>query len=58
MKGARQLVDLLRSKQDNDKSLGQHFLINDELIADSISYGEVHQGDHCLLYTSDAADES
>ena len=48
MKGARQLVDLLRSKQDNDKSLGQHFLINDELIADSISYGEVHQGDHVL----------
>ena len=48
MKGARQLVELLRSKQDNDKSLGQHFLINDELIGDSISYGEVHQGDHVL----------
>ena len=48
MKGARQLVDLLRSKQDNDKSLGQHFLINDDLIADSINYGEVHQGDHVL----------
>ena len=47
MKGARQLVDLLRSKQDNDKSLGQHFLINDDLIADSISYGE----DHPVSYT-------
>ena len=35
MRTARQLVDLLRTKQDNDKSLGQHFLINDELIAKS-----------------------
>lgn len=48
MKGARQLVDTLRSKQDNDKSLGQHFLINDELIADSIAYADVSPADHVL----------
>ena len=48
MRGARQLVDLLRSIQDNDKSLGQHFLINDELIAKSIEFGEVSADDHVL----------
>ncbi|DAC59191.1 MAG TPA: ribosomal RNA small subunit methyltransferase A [Candidatus Poseidoniaceae archaeon] len=48
MKGARHLVDILRSKQYNDKSLGQHFLINDQLIADSVSYGEVDADDHVL----------
>lgn len=48
MKGARHLVDILRSKQHNDKSLGQHFLINDQLIADSVSYGEVNADDHVL----------
>ena len=48
MKGARRLVDLLRSKQDNDKSLGQHFLINDELIAKAIELGEVTPADHVL----------
>ena len=64
MRGARTLVDLLRSKQDNDKSLGQHFLINDDLIALSLQYGEIVKQDHvleigpgpgvltCLLYTS------
>ena len=49
MERRRQLVDLLRSKQDNDKSLGSTFLINDDLIADSINYGEVHQGDRHVL---------
>ena len=48
MRGARQLVDLLRAKQDNDKSLGQHFLISDSLIADSIDYAEVRNTDHVL----------
>ena len=48
MRGARTLVDLLRSKQDNDKSLGQHFLINDELIALSIQYAEIVKQDHVL----------
>ena len=48
MRGARQLVDLLRNIQDNDKSLGQHFLINDELIAKSIEFGEVSANDHVL----------
>ena len=48
MRNARQLVDLLRAKQDNDKSLGQHFLINDELIAKSIDFGNVNNEDHVL----------
>ena len=48
MRTARQLVDLLRAKQDNDKSLGQHFLINDELIAKSIEFGSVTKDDHVL----------
>ena len=48
MKGARTLVDLLRSKQDNDKSLGQHFLVNDELITLSIQYAEIVKPDHVL----------
>ena len=48
MRTARQLVDLLRTKQDNDKSLGQHFLINDELIARSIEFGSVTKDDHVL----------
>ena len=48
MRTARQLVDLLRAKQDNDKSLGQHFLINDELIAKSIEFGRVTKDDHVL----------
>mgnify|MGYP003323526009 CR=1 FL=1 len=48
MRGARTLVDLLRSKQDNDKSLGQHFLINDDLIALSLQYGEIVKQDHVL----------
>ena len=48
MRGARTLVDLLRSKQDNDKSLGQHFLINDDLIALSLQYGEIDKQDHVL----------
>ena len=48
MIGARKLVDILRSKQDNDKSLGQHFLVNDDLIADSIAYGQVSKDDHVL----------
>ncbi len=48
MRTARQLVDLLRAKQDNDKSLGQHFLINDDLITKSIEFGNVSEEDHVL----------
>tara|TARA_B100000614_G_scaffold39795_1_gene32548 strand:+ start:414 stop:1286 length:873 start_codon:yes stop_codon:yes gene_type:complete len=48
MRTARQLVDLLRTKQDNDKTLGQHFLINDDLIAKSIEFGSVAKDDHVL----------
>ncbi|MBL6732389.1 MAG: ribosomal RNA small subunit methyltransferase A [Candidatus Poseidoniaceae archaeon] len=48
MRGARTLVDLLRSKQDNDKSLGQHFLINDDLVALPLQYAEIVKQDHVL----------
>ena len=48
MRTARQLVDLLRAKQDNDKSLGQHFLINDDLITKLIEFGNVSEEDHVL----------
>lgn len=48
MRGARWLVDSLRAKQDIDKSLGQHFLISDELIARAVELAEVHSNDHVL----------
>ena len=48
MRHARQLVDLLRSIQDNDKSLGQHFLINDDLIDAATKFGDVKHSDHVL----------
>ena len=48
MRRARQLVDLLRNIQENDLSLGQHFLINDDLIDAAINYGEVKSSDHVL----------
>ena len=37
--GARVLIERLRMRQDNIKSLGQHFLNNEEVL-------------DCLLYTS------
>ena len=48
MRGARWLVDSLRSKQEVNKALGQHFLINDELIARAVSLGQVSEEDHVL----------
>ena len=42
MRGARWLVDSLRAKQDIDKSLGQHFLVSDELIARAVELAEVN----------------
>ena len=41
MRGARWLIDCLRDKQPIDKSLGQHFLVNDELIARAVELGNV-----------------
>ena len=48
MRGARWLVDSLRAKQDIDKSLGQHFLVSDELIARAVELAEVNSNDHVL----------
>lgn len=48
MNEARRLVDLLRSKQATNKSLGQHFLINDTIIALPIIHAKVHSNDHVL----------
>ena len=48
MRGARWLVDSLRAKLPFDKSLGQHFLINDALIQRAVELGEVKASDHVL----------
>ncbi|HJL97668.1 MAG: ribosomal RNA small subunit methyltransferase A [Euryarchaeota archaeon] len=48
MRGARWLIDSLRDKLPFDKSLGQHFLVNDDLIAQAIELGDVSQDDHVL----------
>jgi len=48
MRGARWLIDSLRDKQPFDKSLGQHFLVNDELIARAVELGDVSEQDHVL----------
>lgn len=48
MRGARWLVDSLRAKLPFDKSLGQHFLINDALIRRAVELGEVEASDHVL----------
>jgi hypothetical protein len=49
MRGARWLVDSLRAKQDIDKSLGQHYLISDELISRAVELAEVNSNDHINL---------
>ena len=48
MRGARWLIDSLRDKLPFDKSLGQHFLVNDELVSRAIELGEVSADDHVL----------
>ena len=48
MRGARWLIDSLRDKLPFDKSLGQHFLVNDELLSRAIELGEVSADDHVL----------
>ena len=48
MRGARWLVDSLRAKLPFDKSLGQHFLVNDALIQRAVELGDVGEEDHVL----------
>ena len=46
MKGARLLVDALRAKQPFNKSLGQHFLVHDDIIERTVAWAEVDVEDH------------
>jgi len=48
MKGARWLIDSLRAKQPFNKDLGQHFLVNDELIDFAVKHSSVSEEDHVL----------
>ena len=48
MKGARWLIDSLRAKQPFNKDLGQHFLVNDELIDFAVKHSSVSEQDHVL----------
>ena len=48
MKGARWLIDSLRAKQPFNKDLGQHFLVNDELIDFAVKHSNVSKQDHVL----------
>lgn len=48
MKGARWLIDSLRAKQPFNKDLGQHFLVNDELIDFAVKHSSVCEEDHVL----------
>ncbi len=48
MKGARRLVDALRAKQPFKKALGQHFLVNDDVLQRTVSWADVDVEDHVL----------
>lgn len=48
MRGARQLVDALRSKQPFNKALGQHFLVHDDVLERTVTWAEVDVEDHVL----------
>ncbi|MAJ01483.1 MAG: ribosomal RNA small subunit methyltransferase A [Euryarchaeota archaeon] len=48
MRGARWLVDSLRGKQPFNKALGQHFLVHDDVLERTVSWGEVTKDDHVL----------
>ena len=48
MKTARQLVDALRFEQPPNKSLGQHFLIDDEILSNTVEYAGIIESDHVL----------
>ena len=44
-RGARVLIDRLRMRQDNVKSLGQHFLNNEEVLDETISLADLSADD-------------
>ncbi|CAI8364081.1 MAG: Ribosomal RNA small subunit methyltransferase A [Euryarchaeota archaeon UBA443] len=48
MKSARQLVDRLRAYQPPNTDLGQHFLIDDEMLKRMIKIVEINEQDHIL----------
>jgi len=48
MNQARRLVDMLRALQPPDKSLGQHYLVLDEVLASTVEWAEVTSEDHVL----------
>ena len=48
MKSARQLVDALRIEQPPNKSLGQHFLIDDDILERIITHANLNESDHVL----------
>ena len=43
--GARVLIDRLRMRQDNVKSLGQHFLNNEDVLDETIRLANVSKSD-------------
>ena len=48
MKSARELVDRLRAYQPPNTDLGQHFLIDDDMLERMVKIAEVDQNDHVL----------
>jgi len=48
MNQARRLVDALRALQPPKKSLGQHFLVLDEVLEATVAWAEVNSDDHVL----------
>ena len=48
MKSARELVDRLRAYQPPNTDLGQHFLIDDDMLERMIEIAEVNENDHVL----------
>ena len=47
-RGARVLIDRLRMRQDNVKSLGQHFLNNEEVLDETISLADISADDNVI----------
>ena len=46
--GARVLIDRLRMRQENIKSLGQHFLNNEEVLDETMKLADVNSDDHVI----------
>ena len=46
--GARVLIERLRMRQDNIKSLGQHFLNNEEVLEETIVLADISSEDHVI----------